>query len=178
MPKVGYKHTNETKERMANAKKGKIQTHLVKYWTGRKQTEEHRQKSIKTLTHRFKKGQIAPMKGKKNLGTTGEKHHSWKGGLTYNKNYINWQKNLHNKRKRCSEGSHTYGEWEILKRQYGYICPICLQKEPNIKLTEDHIIPLSKGGVDFIENIQPLCLKCNMKKSAKLIDKIQIPNIR
>ncbi len=30
----------------------------------------------------FKKGQIAPMKGKSNLGVTGSKNHLWKGGVT------------------------------------------------------------------------------------------------
>jgi len=72
-------------------------------------------------------------------------------------------------RKRNAEGSHTFGEWELLKKQYGCICPACGKSEPEIKLTEDHIIPLSKGGSDYIENIQPLCVSCNTRKHARII---------
>jgi 5-methylcytosine-specific restriction endonuclease McrA len=61
-------------------------------------------------------------------------------------------------------GTHTFGDWELLKKQYGYKCPCCGKTEPDIKLTEDHVIPLSKGGSNFIENIQPLCLPCNIRK--------------
>ena len=72
--------------------------------------------------------------------------------------------------KRCAIGSHTFGEWQLLKKQHGYRCPYCGKKEPEIKLTQDHIIPLSKGGSDFIENIQPLCRSCNCKKYNKIIN--------
>jgi 5-methylcytosine-specific restriction endonuclease McrA len=71
-------------------------------------------------------------------------------------------------RKFGNGGSHTIGEWETLKAQYNWTCLICGKQEPQIKLTEDHIIPLSKGGSDNIENIQPLCKTCNCKKSDKI----------
>lgn len=66
-------------------------------------------------------------------------------------------------------GSHTIGEWETLKAQYNWICPACGKPEPEIKLTEDHIIPLTKSGSDNIENIQPLCRRCNIVKMTKII---------
>jgi len=67
-------------------------------------------------------------------------------------------------------GTHTEEEWEELKKQYSYCCLSCKEKEPEIKLTRDHVVPLIKFGYDTIQNIQPLCLSCNVKKHIKTID--------
>ena len=64
-------------------------------------------------------------------------------------------------------GSHSLGEWETLKAQYNWACPCCGESEPTISLTKDHIVAVSKGGSDNIENIQPLCNPCNRKKFTK-----------
>jgi len=71
-------------------------------------------------------------------------------------------------REYASEGTFTLREWKLLKVIYGYRCPVCGESEPEIKLTVDHIIPLIKHGSNFIENIQPLCLKCNIRKGAEV----------
>lgn len=64
-------------------------------------------------------------------------------------------------RERNAEGSHTLEEWQAMKNEFNNKCAFCKKDK---KLTKDHIIPLSKGGTDYIENIQPLCRSCNSKK--------------
>lgn len=94
------------------------------------------------------------------------KHPRWKGGITtYERKLF-----LNNKRralKFTNGGSHTFEEWENLKLWHGNSCVSCSRSEPDVRLTRDHIVPLSKGGNDSIENIQPLCRSCNSIKSAK-----------
>lgn len=66
--------------------------------------------------------------------------------------------------------SFTAAEWATLKQRYNYTCLRCGKCEPEIKLTADHIVPISKGGVGMIDNIQPLCKPCNTAKHDRTID--------
>lgn len=108
----------------------------------------------------------------------GEKNGNWKGGIysnekEYHRKYMQhyWKNNPAKQRAFLykDRGSFTKGEWENLKAQYGFTCFSCRKSEPKIKLTIDHIIPLSKGGSNLIENIQPLCGSCNSAKQTKII---------
>ena len=73
------------------------------------------------------------------------------------------------KRIKTNGGSHSVGEWNNLKLKYNFTCLSCKKREPEIKLTRDHIVSLSNKGTDSIENIQPLCVSCNSKKSTQSI---------
>lgn len=43
-------------------------------------------------------------------------------------------------------GAHTLTEWETIKLLYDFTCAGCGRTEPQIKLTEDHKIPISKAA--------------------------------
>jgi hypothetical protein len=75
----------------------------------------------------------------------------------------------HNRRTK-TKGSLNKYEWDNLKKKYKNKCLCCQLSEPIIKLTIDHITPISKGGLHLISNIQPLCINCNCKKYNKCID--------
>jgi 5-methylcytosine-specific restriction endonuclease McrA len=146
----GKKHTINTKAKMRSKHFGK------------KMSDEARQKMSENLT-----------------GLRGSKSRHWKGGITNQQSSRQWRKNNYervlslNRKRRALKflavGTHTLGEWLNLKAQYNWTCPCCRIAEPKIVLTEDHIVPLSKGGSDNIENIQPLCRSCNSKKHTNII---------
>lgn len=69
-----------------------------------------------------------------------------------------------------TSGKFTVQEWEQLKEFYNYTCLCCGRREPEIKLTHDHVKPVVMGGENSIRNIQPLCGHCNSSKGAKHID--------
>ena len=67
-------------------------------------------------------------------------------------------------------GSYTTAEWRSLKEKYEFRCLCCHKTEPEIKLTVDHVVPLTRGGANNISNIQPLCRQCNLSKHTRTID--------
>lgn len=74
----------------------------------------------------------------------------------------------HRARLRGASGSHDVEQFWRLCEALGDKCLCCGRSD--VELTEDHVVPLSKGGSDDISNIQPLCAFCNNSKGAKTVD--------
>jgi 5-methylcytosine-specific restriction endonuclease McrA len=66
------------------------------------------------------------------------------------------------RRKNAPINDFTAAEWQELKEQYNYRCVYC--GEQFERLTQDHIIPLNKGGAHTKSNIVPACRRCNGRK--------------
>lgn len=87
------------------------------------------------------------------------------------------------KRIRTRKGWHRDNiTWQMLFRKENGICYLCGKKcDPNDYQmingayvigknhpTVEHVIPISKGGADTIENCRLACLSCNSRKGAKV----------
>ncbi len=64
-------------------------------------------------------------------------------------------------------GKYTAKEWRELCDFYGNVCLSCGTDKD---ITVDHVKPLSIGGTNTIDNLQPLCGSCNYRKGRKEID--------
>lgn len=51
-----------------------------------------------------------------------------------------------------------------------YRCAYCGLKFTSKQLSRDHVIPISKGGLDVWENLVSCCKKCNRSKDNKLLE--------
>lgn len=103
-----------------------------------------------------------------------------------NKIHTNLEKKRSSWRKRNAliKGSlvENYSENDVLKL-YGNICYLC-NKEIDLNASKrsgiglnwqnglniDHVIPISLGGPDTLENVRPTHVLCNIKKGARYID--------
>jgi len=151
---VGKKYSDERRTKISQTRKAKGIKPTCSFPKG------HKPWNTNTI------GLVTGGRGTKRPAITGENHYNWKGGLE-NKLHHN---RLRYWRKIKSEGSFTLLEWEELKKLFNHTCPICERKEPEIKLTVDHIKPLSRGGSSNLDNIQPLCGSCNSRKGNRVID--------
>lgn len=113
------------------------------------------------------------------MGLCGKGHDNWSSWTStdgtvhkYCKTCRQLRAKTYSERKKSAKGTHTDKEFQEKLKDYNR-CPTCKRKWEEIpyskgsakyKITEDHIIPLSDGGTDDIDNIQPLCYQCNFKK--------------
>lgn len=87
--------------------------------------------------------------------------------INYLAEHIKWRKSVEGQRALMTPKLRNF-----IKERDGYTCIICqntTEKEPNLLLEIDHIIPLSKGGMTKEDNLQTLCWKCNRSKGAKVL---------
>jgi 5-methylcytosine-specific restriction endonuclease McrA len=68
-------------------------------------------------------------------------------------------------KRRGAPGKYTKQEWLQLLAAYRYRCAYCNRKLTRKTASADHVVPLGRGGTNWIANIVPSCLSCNQRKN-------------
>ncbi len=68
----------------------------------------------------------------------------------------------------ASISDFTDYDWRDLLFLYDHRCAYC--RTDKKELTQDHVIPLSRGGDHTITNIVPACQSCNSRKGTKTLE--------
>jgi 5-methylcytosine-specific restriction endonuclease McrA len=69
--------------------------------------------------------------------------------------------------KRKGHGDLDMGGFIAKCADLQWVCQLCGKILMPETVTIDHIVPIVHGGTNDLENLQPLCLHCNCKKSAR-----------
>lgn len=166
--KKGHKHSEETKKKIGNANRRPFP--FICDYCGKQSItkpsaykKKNRHFCNQECYSAFRREKMSP-----------EDQPTWRGGVSQAESHRRWKKKNPQRmahlrarryaREKKADGSHTFEQWNELKEKHHFKCVICGEKKP---LTKDHIKPLSLGGTDNIENIQPLCRNCNSKKWKK-----------
>lgn len=89
---------------------------------------------------------------------------------THRDMYLRVQAAAHKRRRAKKAGAllndFSAAQWRELQEQFDHCCAYC-GKRAKGHLTQDHITPISKGGMHTLGNIVPACRACNSKKRDK-----------
>jgi 5-methylcytosine-specific restriction endonuclease McrA len=72
-----------------------------------------------------------------------------------------------------ADGHHTWSEFRDKCRDLGWKCYWCGCELNTKTSTQDHVLPISKGGSNWITNIVPACKPCNSKKRDRIPQIVQ-----
>ncbi|MGD9600817.1 MAG: HNH endonuclease [Gammaproteobacteria bacterium] len=82
--------------------------------------------------------------------------------------------------KRSGRGSHVprttppLSNHELFHRD-AYLCMYCGEQFSDGQLTRDHVVPLSRGGVDTWSNVVAACKECNTRKGGRTPEQARMP---
>ena len=61
----------------------------------------------------------------------------------------------------------TSNQWKQILEMFNFRCAYC-GSDIKMRPTQDHVIPISKGGTHTIDNIVPACQSCNSSKKDQI----------
>lgn len=139
----------------------------VKKWKIENPEEVKRRRIVTYLKKRQENIQSAIEWGRKNKEKRKTAKDKWRAK---NKPLTNHYSKNYSYREKGADGSHSLEEYQLKLQQFKGVCGYCKVRKAG---TKDHIVPLSKGGTNYIDNIIPACVSCNSSKRDKPLSEWQ-----
>lgn len=98
---------------------------------------------------------------KRNAYKVAKRNSEWK---KKNKDKVNGYTHKRRAIARNLQATLTSKQWEQIKKDFNYQCAYCGEVK---ELTQDHFVPISRGGEYTRNNIVPACSSCNPSKGDK-----------
>ena len=127
-----------------------------RYELSAKQRERYRQNP--DYTSQYSRQWRAANRERKNAGERARRLRNWERSSQLSR--ITKAK----RRDHVAGARYRLCDWQALCTWFGDKCLCCHEAKP---ITVDHVIPLARGGTNTIENLQPLCDRCNKSKGAR-----------
>lgn len=94
----------------------------------------------------------------------------------YRANVSKMVENVHRRRARKAKAAindFTHAQWVAMQEAYDHRCAYC-ETPAKGHLTQDHLMPIIKGGNHTMRNIVPACRSCNGRKgTGKVLTPVQ-----
>jgi hypothetical protein len=136
-----------------------------------KENNKQRYKEIRKECYENNKGHVLVVANEWRKNNKDKIHKYYKKYCRTDKGYANRKRKEYRRRERIKNNGRcdlSANDWNDLLRESNYSCVYCGIKFNNANPpTQDHIIPISKGGEHTKSNINPCCMKCNRNKSNK-----------
>lgn len=157
----GKKHTEESKKKMSLAKKGKP--------TWNKGTAKFDAKAYNKEWRKTHKEWLSNYVRKWKQNNPDKKRALYEYKQQWRKTHPQNEQTTQQRRKanlyKAKINDLTPKQWIELVIKYNSCCAYCGKLLPLNQLTQDHIIPLSRGGNHTKSNIVPACISCNCRKN-------------
>lgn len=165
------------KERILQQHKGYYEQNKEKYLQNCREYREAHKEENKEYFKEYYKNHSEELKAKNSIRfkkSTPEqlaKRKAYAHSLTGTEKYREYKRmKFHYRKAMIDKLPHdfTKKEWKEVQARFNHKCAYCGKET---KLTQDHIIPVSKGGGYTKSNIVPCCASCNSSKQDRDLEK-------
>ncbi len=162
-----YAHLDENRARGREGAQRRYPAHAVKLRARSQAYRDAHKVELKAKAQAYRDAHRAELNAKARARYHSQDEESRQRHVEYVLAHPEWARMGSSRRRARQQGlpsTLTHEQWKAIKAAYRFRCCYCGEK-PKV-LSQDHVIPVTKGGGTTADNIVPACRRCNSTKRA------------